>query len=268
MRGVIGKGNILCARRISVILWQRCKLTTSPANPLSQPVSNRESQNFKAVLFDLDGTLIDHFRIIHRSYSYAANKLGLEVASYDKLKASVGGAVTITFGKLMAQEFVEPAVALFREEFDRIWHEDIVVLPGVEWLLEGLHERGIQLAVFTNKEGDRARRIMAHLQLDQRLDRIFGTLDTPWRKPQREFTEYALAELDADPAHACMIGDSPYDVAAADVANMPCFTVATGSHSMEELRSETNAAGVFPDLIALGVEIFGLTPPAAAETDC
>jgi phosphoglycolate phosphatase len=228
-------------------------------------VQASDSSRFRAVLFDLDGTLIDHFRIIYRSYSFAVNQLGVPAASFDKLKASVGGAVNITFGKLMPAEHVEPAVALFREEFDRIWHEDIEVLPGVEWLLQGLHDRGCQLAVFTNKEGDRARRILAHLGLDRRLDATFGTLDTPWRKPMPEFTRHVLQQLNADPAHACMIGDSPYDVAAASAADIPCFAVATGSHSVEELRNDSDAAEVFSDLFSLGSTVFGLQPPPAAN---
>ena len=67
--------------------------------------------------------------------------------------------------------------------------------------------------------------------------------------------------MGADPAHACMVGDSPYDVDAASVADMPCYTVATGSHSMQQLQSETGSAGVYADLYELGRSVFNLTPP-------
>ena len=216
---------------------------------------------FKAVLFDLDGTLIDHFRAIYRCYTYALEKLSLEPVTYEKVRASVGGSIVITFGKLIPQEHVEIAVEHFREEFDRIWHEDIVILPGAEWLVNSLHERGVRMSVFTNKEGDQARRIMHYIGMDSQLDATFGTLDTPWRKPQPEFTHHVLNQLGTDPAHACMIGDSPYDVDAASVANMPCFTVATGSHSIKELSEHTSSAGVFADLYELGQKVFHLPPP-------
>jgi phosphoglycolate phosphatase len=216
--------------------------------------------SIKAVLFDLDGTLIDHFRVIYRCYQYALAQLGMEPVSYEKVRASVGGSIVVTFGKLIPEEKVAEAVDHFREEFDRIWHEEIEVLPGAGWLLRGLHAHGLQLAVFTNKEGARARRILGHIGLTQLLDGIYGSLDTPWVKPQPEFTEHVLEQLGADPAHAVMIGDSPYDVDAAAVAEMPCYTVATGSHSMNQLRSETDAAGVYPDLYALGEAVFGLAP--------
>jgi phosphoglycolate phosphatase len=219
------------------------------------------SQSCKAVLFDLDGTLIDHFQVIYRCYQYALEHLGVEPVSYEKVRASVGGSIVITFGKLIPQEMVEEAVVHFREEFDRIWHEDIDVLPGTEWLLDALRSKGMKMCVFTNKEGDRARRIMEHIGLSSHLDGIYGTLDTPWRKPQPELTQYVLEQMGTDPAHACMVGDSPYDVDAAAVADMPCYTVATGSHTIQQLQTETDSAGVYANLYELGQAVFNLTPP-------
>lgn len=230
------------------------------ASFLSQEVQSKAHPHVKAVLFDLDGTLVDHFRVIYRCYEYALAKLELEPVSYEKVRASVGGSIVITFGKLIPKELVEDAVRHFREEFDRIWHEDIEVLPGAEWLLEALHARGMKLAVFTNKEGGRARQLLEHVGLSQRLDGVYGTLDTPWRKPQPEFTHHVLKELGADPAHAIMIGDSPYDVDAAAVAGMPCYTVATGSHTVEELREQTRADGIYENLYALGEAVFDIPP--------
>jgi len=223
-----------------------------------------QSHRYAAVLFDLDGTLIDHFGVIYRCYQYALGRLGLEPVSYERVRATVGGSIVITFGKLIAQEHVARAVELFREEFDRIWHEDIGIMPGAEWLLKGLHAQGLKLAVFTNKEGNRARRVLAHIGMDRMLDGVYGTLDTAWRKPQPEFTRHVLEQLGADPAHACMVGDSPYDVEAAAVADMPCFTVATGSHSIGQLRAECPGAPAFPCLFELGEQVFGLARPAPA----
>ena len=229
---------------------------------LSGSVETRPDSSIRAVLFDLDGTLIDHFGIIYRCYCYALDKLQLEPVTYEKVRSSVGGSIVITFGKLIDQKYVEQAVAYFRDEFDRIWHEEIIILPGAEWILKELHARGLRLCVFTNKEGNRARKILHHIGMDAQLDGIYGTLDTPWRKPQPEFTRYVLEQMGADSAHAIMIGESPYYVEAAAAGDMLCFTVATGSHSVDQLGEECSAAGVFTDLYQLGEKVFGLTPPA------
>jgi phosphoglycolate phosphatase len=215
------------------------------------------TQRFRAVLFDLDGTLIDHFRIIYRCYCHALAQMGLEPVGYEKVKASVGGSIPITFGKLVPKENVDRGVKLFREHFDQIWHEEINILPGAVNLLRQLKSSGMRLAVFTNKEGNRSRKILAHTGMDQWLDGIYGTLDTEWCKPQPEFTRYALEQLGATAQDCCMIGDSPYDIEAATVVQMPCYVVATGSHTLSELR-ETSAEGAYADIVALGKDVFGL----------
>jgi phosphoglycolate phosphatase len=236
-------------------------LTINPGNFSMSIVPETTSKSYKAVLFDLDGTLIDHFKVIYRCYQYALAHLDLPPVTYEEVRAAVGGSIVITFGKLIPKEHVDEAVVHFREEFDRIWHEDIDILPGAEWLLDELRGRGMKMCVFTNKEGDRARRVLEYIGLADHLDGIFGTLDTPWKKPEPEFTMHVLERMEADPAHACMIGDSPYDVDAAAVAGMPCYTVATGSHTVQQLKSETASSGVYADLYALGKSVFNLTPP-------
>ena len=210
-----------------------------------------------AALFDLDGTLIDHFGIIYRCYCHALEKLGLPPVSFAKVKASVGGSIVVTFGKLIPQKDVPEAVSLVRAHFKKIWAEDITVLAGADKLLKELDAAGIRCAVLTNKEGDASRRILAHVGLARHLRFTLGTLDTPHRKPDAAFTEAALRQLGTSAAETCLIGDSPYDVAAATVVGMRAYAVATGSHSVDELR-ETEAADVFPDLSVLAQSVFGI----------
>ncbi|WP_269541980.1 HAD family hydrolase [Cerasicoccus fimbriatus] len=213
----------------------------------------------KTVFFDLDGTLIDHFTCIYRCYEYAVGKMGLPPVSYDKVRATVGGSVRITMGKLVGVDRAEEGETLFRERFEEIMLEDLHPLPGVESLLHQLHEQGVQCAVFTNKHGPSSRKIMAHLGYDAYLKKTIGTYDTPWRKPEPEFSQYALEQMDADPATSIMIGDSPFDVLAGKAGGMRTYVVATGSHSVEELEAnDPPTDGVFRDMVHLAEEVFGL----------
>lgn len=210
-----------------------------------------------AALFDLDGTLIDHFRVIYRCYCFALERLGLPPVSFEKVKASVGGSIVVTFGKLIASEHVPEAVDIFRAHFKEIWADEITVLAGAEPLLEKLRSSGICCAVLTNKEGDASRRILSHVGLERYLSFTLGTLDTASRKPEAAFSEEALRRLGTSAEDTCLIGDSPYDVAAATVVGMRAYAVATGSHSVDELR-QTEAVGVFTDLTELAQAVFGI----------
>lgn len=212
----------------------------------------------QTVLFDLDGTLIDHFSAIHSSITYAQKSLGLPESSYETVRKTVGGSLPVTMSKLIGEEKVTQALPYFHKHFNRVMLEDVTLLPGAGWLLESLHAKGLQLAVFTNKYGIHARAVLEHLKLDRFLELILGTDDSPYRKPEPAFTQLALKKLGANPASSCLIGDSPFDFAAAQAGNLKSYLVATGSHSAQTLKAETAAEAVYHNLFELGVDVFKL----------
>ena len=117
-----------------------------------------------------------------------------------------------------------------------------------------LHARGVKLAVFTNKQAEAARRICAHLGVTPILDGVFGAGDTPWLKPQREFTAHVLATLGARADSTLLVGDSPFDVETAHNGGFPCWAVTTGTHDEAQLRA-AGADRIFPNLTALGAAL-------------
>jgi len=124
------------------------------------------------------------------------------------------------------------------------------LFPGARELLASLQAAGAKNAVFTNKHGPSSRRICTHLGLDGLLAGNFGATDTPWLKPEPEFAAHAMRALGAEAATTAMVGDSPYDLAAAQNAGWAFYGVTTGTHSEAELRA-AGATHVFPDLVAL-----------------
>lgn len=214
------------------------------------------------ILFDLDGTLIDHFTTIAKSVAYAQRRLGLPESDYATVRATVGGSVPITLSKLCGEENVDEAEPLFRAHFDEIIYDDVFALPGAEWLLQSLKAGGVKLGVLTNKYAGHSRTVLAHLGLDAYLDVILGTgeSDCPYRKPDPLFTAYALEQMECASDEAMLIGDSPYDLAAAEAGCIECHLVATGSHSADELSEYIDADRIHKDLYALGERLFGLEP--------
>jgi phosphoglycolate phosphatase len=222
------------------------------------PTSHKEQFSMQTILFDLDGTLIDHFTTIHRSIAHAQRQLGLPESNYATVRATVGGGVSVTLERLLGKQHVDAALPLFREHFEQIMFEDVLALPGAAWILEVLKQRGHPLAVFTNKIGDHSRATLKHLDMDRWLDAIVGTGDTPYRKPEPQFTAHMLELMETTSAETILIGDSPFDFAAAEVGGLKCYLVATGSHSVAELKESTTAAGVYNDLYELGNAVFQL----------
>jgi phosphoglycolate phosphatase len=213
----------------------------------------------KAILYDLDGTLIDHFTAIHRAINHAQREIGAPLSSYDLVRATVGGSIEVTMTRLIGPELAPRAVPFYHEFFAKIMFEDLHPLPGAARLLEQLHARGMRQAILTNKTGDTARAVIQFLGWDKWLELVVGSQDTPWRKPMPEFVLHAVGKLGLQPADTVLIGDSPFDVEAATNAGVRCYAVATGSHTRPQLLAHQPAPeAVFDNLNDLGAAAFGL----------
>ena len=206
---------------------------------------------FRTVLFDLDGTLIDHLPAIHRSYAHTLPQLGLPAPTREQVKNAIGGGLENAMRKFVPEAQMAESLRIYRAFWDTHMLEGVDALPGARELLAALHARGIACAVFTNKHGPSARAVCDHLGLTPYLDLVLGAADTDWLKPQPEFATHALDSLKAAATTTCLVGDSPWDVQAAHAAGFPCFAVTTGTHTAEELRA-AGADGIYDSLLALG----------------
>jgi len=206
------------------------------------------------VLFDLDGTLIDHFKAIHRCHAHTMQQLGLPAPSMNQVRAAVGGGVELAVERLVGPKLKAAALAIYRPYWDATMLEDVELLPGARELLVLLRSRGIRTAVFTNKHGPSSRLTCAHLGLADLLDGNFGATDTPWLKPDPQFTHHVLAALGSQAAGTLLVGDSPFDVATARNSGLGFIGVTTGTHTAAELQA-AGAERVCADLQEVGREI-------------
>ena len=209
---------------------------------------------FSTLLFDLDGTLVDAFTTIHRALEHTVPQFGRPAPSMAEVRRAVGGGLARAMGHFLPPERLDEAMKVHLAYSQQILLEDVKLLPGAADLLRAQHARGVRLAVYTNKLGDSARRICAHLGVAPYLQGIYGAGDTPWLKPQREFTDHVLRELAANAANTLLVGDSPFDVETAKIAGFSCWCVTTGTHDEEQLRA-AGAARIFPDLTSLAAQL-------------
>lgn len=206
------------------------------------------------VLFDLDGTLIDHFSAIRRCHTYAMQQLGLPAPTMDQVRAAVGGGMDLAIARLAGKENVAELLPHYLHHWHATNLEDVTVLPGAREILQSLGRIGVACAVFTNKRGYSAREVCDHLALTPLLKGVYGAADTSWLKPDPAFTSHVLAQLNGRAEDTLLVGDSPFDVETARQGGLDFIGVTTGTHTVDELRA-AGASRIMPGLSAVAREL-------------
>ncbi|HBR93216.1 MAG TPA: hypothetical protein DEA90_03530 [Opitutae bacterium] len=207
-----------------------------------------------AILWDMDGTLIDQTAAIIRCYGEVITNMGYPAPSDDAIRRSLGGTMAETMSLFVASDRLEEAGKAFRARFPQIMFDGLIILPGGMDLIERAYQARIPQALFTNKHGDTARKVSRYAGFAKYIPVCVGSVDTQWQKPQQELTQHVLEQISAKSEGAIMIGDSPTDVAVAQNAGLTCYCVATGAHSVAELRA-AGAEAAFNSLTELGESI-------------
>lgn len=188
-----------------------------------------------AVLWDMDGTLIDQTASILRCYREVLYKMGYDIPSDYTIKRSLGGPLASTLSELLPIEQVDKGSELFRNLFPQYMFEGMKVLEGANELIEKLDSKNVQQAIITNKQGDNARKVSAKCGFDKIIKICVGNGDNAFKKPEQGFTESVLNQLQAPLKTIVLIGDSPTDVKTALNYGIQVIGVSTGAHSIEEL---------------------------------
>ena len=189
-----------------------------------------------AVLFDLDGTLIDSVELIINSALYAFEKCGHPPPAAEEWLADLGLPLRTMFGRFISDESaLEQLVAGYREY--QLANHDRLVRPydEVAATLTALHDRGHGLAVVTSKAEPLAQRGLAHVGLDGFFDVIVGLESCTRHKPDPEPVHVALDRLGAQAKDAAFIGDSPHDIAAGRAAGVTTIAALWGPFSRAQL---------------------------------
>src|ERR1019366_2377717 len=123
------------------------------------PVQSDPMHLFRTVLFDLDGTLVDAFKTIHRGYCHTLPIFGRPAPTADEGRPTVGGGLENAMSHFLPPEKIAEACRVHVAYTETILTDDPVLYDGAAELAAALKARGSRVGVLTNKIGDHARRI-------------------------------------------------------------------------------------------------------------
>ncbi len=183
----------------------------------------------RAVLFDLDGTLIDSVRDIAASVNWVLAGLGLPTKDVQDVAGFVGDGVQMLLARAIGghdEALVREAVRAFRAHYLHHCLDTTRLYPTVHSTLA--HLRAKRLAVVTNKPYPPTMRILDGLHVTGYFPVVLGGESTPSRKPHPAPVLKALELLEASPAEAVMVGDGPHDIDAGRAAGLRTCGVTYG----------------------------------------
>jgi phosphoglycolate phosphatase len=196
------------------------------------------SLRYRAVLFDLDGTLVDSYGALTEAVNHARRVHGLPDLSTTRIRELVGEGME----RLLQRAFDRTDVAAsivqaFESRYDEVCCAESRILSDVVTTLDELSMLGVDMAVCTNKPTVFSKKILDFLELSRHFRAIVGPDLAGARKPDARHLAVTLESVRCRPDQALFVGDMPIDVLAARNSGIDVAVVATGSSSREELSA-------------------------------
>ena len=213
----------------------------------------------KAVLFDLDGTLLNTLDDLAASTAHAMRQMGLAPVTRDQVRQFVGSGARVLcercLGEGAAEADVDRLQALFQAHYKEHLHDVTVPYPGVMDMLEALRALGVKRGVVSNKFSA-ATQAVCDLYFGDLIDVVVGEGPGVRKKPAPDSLLAVMEQLGVTPEECAMVGDSPQDILAAKAAGCLAVGVTWGFRSREQL--EEAGADVIVDSAEALVELEGL----------
>jgi phosphoglycolate phosphatase len=189
----------------------------------------------RAVIFDLDGTLIDSLPDVLAALNAVLAAGGRRPVTIDEGRTMVGGgaeplierAFAMT-GDALAPPEVRSSVEAFTANYRMHPARETTIFDGVIPVLEGLTARGMKLGICTNKPHNTALQVLGALSLDRHFASCIGKAALPFNKPDRRHYDEVARALGVAPERSIYVGDSETDVATAQNAGVPVVLVTFG----------------------------------------
>lgn len=194
--------------------------------------------NFKYILFDFDGTLVDSSEGIFKSLTYAFENMGHGTPSEELLKKFVGPPLHYSFTKLagFTSEHAFEMTEKYRERYRAVGYLENRVYDGIPEMLERLQNEGYILSTASSKPIKFINDICEQRDIKKYFAHIGGTQFDNIKESKTTVIKDAMKILGADTNNTLMVGDRLFDIQGAHEAGIPCCAVLFGFGGREEFE--------------------------------
>ncbi len=194
----------------------------------------------KAVLCDLDGTLLDSNHFHAEAWQRTFAEFGITTGFEDAVKQiGKGGDQVIPYFVPADQvkELEEPLKQFRKELFHREYMDRIVPFSDARRLLERMRHQGLRIAVASSSDKGDLEAFLMLLKIHDLVEENTTADDADKSKPSPDIFQAALERLKIHPHEAIVLGDTPWDLEAAQKAGTPAVAVTCGGWAEEDLKA-------------------------------
>jgi phosphoglycolate phosphatase len=207
------------------------------------PELEPEKKPSRAVLFDLDGTLLDTLDDLADAMNQVLIDLGAPTHDREAYRHFIGDGVEWLVRRALptaqtSDEQVQRSVAEMRRHYDARWDRKTRPYPGIPELLDALAARRLPLAILSNKPHDFVVKLADRLLGRWSFARVLGARPGVPKKPDPIATRAVAAELGIPPDAWLYLGDTGTDMQTARAAGMVAVGVLWGFRDADELRAD------------------------------
>lgn len=196
---------------------------------------------YQAVLFDLDGTLLDTLDDLATAANRALTARGLPVHPVDAYRYFVGEGVRTLAERILPEALrlpamVEEIVSAFQKEYANNWHDRTLPYPGIAPLLDRLTADGLRLCILSNKPDAFTRLCVQRLLPQWTFEPLWGQRPEIPKKPDPAAALEIARLLGLTPSDILYVGDTAIDMQTARAAGMDAVGVLWGFRTAAELQ--------------------------------
>ena len=192
---------------------------------------------YDAVIYDLDGTLLNTLDDLAGAVNHAMSALSFPTRSAREVRRMVGDGMEMLIRRALpesGQDAAAEALSLFRAHYAAHAQDATRPYEGVLPLLDQLGQAGVRQAIVSNK-GDSFVKELNRRYFGQRISVALGERAGVRRKPAPDMLLQVMEAWDSAPARTLYVGDSGTDIQTARAAGVPCASVTWGFRTREEL---------------------------------
>lgn len=190
------------------------------------------------IIFDLDGTLVDSSKDIAWSANKTLEEMGHKPRGFEEIKSSIGWGIHHLMKQLMpmaGKAELRTAREIFLRHYGSHLHVDTCYFDGVASTIDGFLEKGINLAIATNKPIGLTEELLASMGVRDDFKVVLGGDSVRNKKPHPEPALRIIKELDGTPEKTFFVGDSPVDCHSANTAGAHSVGAVYGFRGRDEL---------------------------------